>query len=369
MRSWFAVGLALAFSAPAPCQVKPYFDPNQHPRTFEGPGRDDPEPANVREVLIGYFGPSDPAHPVGGMLWQGASLAIEEANAAGGYRGLPFRLVPAWDENPWTGGAARLVRLVYAEKVWAIVGGIDGATTHLAEQVVAKALLPLVNPAGTDRGIHAANVPWVFSCVPPDQELSPPLARALKERNAPFAILSATDHDSRAFLTELKLALGRERLAPALHVEFEPGARDPAAIAARLAASGAKAAVVLAAAADSVRVIEAIRASGFAGAVFGGPNIGATALTGVSFPQLGEIAPEFRARFVKRFGREPDVRAAAGHDAASLIAAAVRNGGLNRARIRDAIQALSPYQGVSGSIVWDPLGRNLRQVAVGFRPR
>ncbi len=184
MRSWFTVGLALAFIAPALCQEKPYFDPNHRPRTFEGPGLDDPEPADVREVLIGYFGPADPAHPVGGMLWQGAALAIEEANAGGGYRGRPFRLAPVWDENPWTGGAARLVRLVYVEKVWAIIGGIDGATTHLAEQVVAKALLPLVNPAGTDRGIHGANVPWIFSCVPPDQELAPPLARALRQRGA-----------------------------------------------------------------------------------------------------------------------------------------------------------------------------------------
>lgn len=362
MRSCFAIGLALMLIAPALCQEKPYFDPNHRPRTFEGPGINDPEPADVREVLIGYFGPA------GGMLWQGATLAIEEANAGGGYRGLPFRLVPAWDENPWTGGAARLVRLAYIEKVWAIIGGIDGATTHLAEQVVAKALLPLVNPAGTDRGIHAANVPWIFSCVPPDQELAPPLARALKQRNAPFAILSATDHDSRAFLSELALALGRDRITPALHVEFEPGARQAADLAARLGGSGAKAVVVLAGPQDSARVIEAIRASGFTGDVFGGPTLESTSLSGVSFPRLGEIAPEFRARFIKRFGRPPDLHAASGYDAAALLVSAIRKSGLNRSRIRDAIQALPPYQGASGRIEWDPLGRNLRPVVLTVRP-
>jgi branched-chain amino acid transport system substrate-binding protein len=40
--------------------------------------------------------------------------------------------------------------------------------------------------------------------------------------------------------------------------------------------------------------------------------------------------------------------------------AAIRKTGLNRARLRDAIQALSPYQGVSGRIEWDALGRNTR---------
>ncbi|HOL69847.1 MAG TPA: ABC transporter substrate-binding protein [Bryobacteraceae bacterium] len=366
MRFLLALGLALALSAPVLCQ-KPYFDPNHRPRDFEGPGLDDPEPADVREVLIGYFGPDDPAHPLGGMLWRGAALAIEEANARGGYRGLAFRLAPVWDENPWSGGAGKLARLVYTERVWAIIGGIDGDTTHLAEQIVAKALLPLVNPAGTDRGIHGANVPWVFSCLPPDQQLAPPLARALGQ-HAPFAILSATDHDSRAFVTELKIALGRERASPVLHVEFEPGARQPGELADRLTASNARAAVVLAGPRDSERVIEAIRARGFTGDIFGGPKLAAAQLRNVPFPRAGEIRAEFRARFLKRYGVAPDLYAASSYDAAALLTAAIRRAGLNRSRIRDAIQALSPYEGASGRIEWDPLGRNLRPVELTFRP-
>jgi len=46
---------------------------------------------------------------------------------------------------------AKVARVVYSDKVWAIIGGIDGATTHLAEKVVAKAQLTLVNPSATDR--------------------------------------------------------------------------------------------------------------------------------------------------------------------------------------------------------------------------
>ena len=51
---------------------------------------------DVKEVAIAFFGPPDPTHPAGGQLWQGASLAIEEANREGGHRSLPFRLIPAW---------------------------------------------------------------------------------------------------------------------------------------------------------------------------------------------------------------------------------------------------------------------------------
>ncbi|MHC4741697.1 MAG: hypothetical protein ACYS8Z_07290, partial [Planctomycetota bacterium] len=42
-----------------------------------------PEP-DVEEVLIGYFGPTDPCHVRGGDMWRAACLAVEEANRAGG---------------------------------------------------------------------------------------------------------------------------------------------------------------------------------------------------------------------------------------------------------------------------------------------
>ena len=41
-------------------------------------------PSDVNEVLIGYFGPSDPDHPEGGDMWSAASMAIDQANQRGG---------------------------------------------------------------------------------------------------------------------------------------------------------------------------------------------------------------------------------------------------------------------------------------------
>ena len=97
--------------APSPAPV-PYRRGPQDPLDFRGPGRDEPEP-NVREVVLGWFGPGDPDHVEFGTLWRGATLALEEENAAGGYRGKAFRLEPAWSESPWQAGTAALLRLVY----------------------------------------------------------------------------------------------------------------------------------------------------------------------------------------------------------------------------------------------------------------
>ena len=73
-------------AAPAP---PPYKPPSDEPLDFRGPGRDEPEP-DVAEVVIGWFGPGDPAHPDFGDYWRGATLALEQENAAGGYRGKPL---------------------------------------------------------------------------------------------------------------------------------------------------------------------------------------------------------------------------------------------------------------------------------------
>jgi branched-chain amino acid transport system substrate-binding protein len=378
-RRWFRCALvpaafiaaALAGFGQEPTR-KPYHDPRNDTLVYNGPGRDDPEARSVREVRIAYFGPGDVSHPEGGEMWAGAALAVEEANAHGGYSGIPFRLVPAWTDDPWRGGVAQLARLASDESVWAIIGGIDGATTHLAEQLLPKALLALVNPAATDRSIHAAGVPWVFSCAPGDHLQAAEISRELKQRATGFVLISAVDHDSRAYVTQLKLAFARDRLSPSLHLEWNGREDEAARIAGQAAASAPGIAVVAAGTRGGVALIRALRKAGFRGAMISGPWIACAgsdpSLRGVLYPSLGDIAPEFRSRFGTRYGRDPDYTAAHAFDAVNIVVAAVRNAGLNRARIRDEIRALSPVQGVTGTIAWDPAGQNCRPVKLVAMP-
>ncbi len=349
----------LAQQNPAP---KPYRDSRGTPLAYNGPGRDDPDPVGLSEVRIGYFGPADGSDPDGGQMWQGASMAIEEANLQGGYRGLPFRLVPAWSENPWAGGVANLVRITYTDGVWAILGGIDGATTHLAEQVVAKAQVVLVDPAATDRSIHSAGVPWMFSCAPGDHLLTAVISRELRNLAKSFVLVSAIDHDSRAFEAQLESALAHDQLVPLLHLECARGAENPARIARDAVRAAPEAVVVTAPARESADLVRALREAGFRGTLLSAPWIARataeTSIEGVLYPAFGDVSPEFRAKFRARWGRRPDYTAAYAYDAANIVAAAIRKAGLNRPRVREAVRALSPYHGVTGTIEWDPQGQS-----------
>jgi len=308
-------------------------------------------------------------------MWLAAGLAIDQANREGGYRGIPFRLVPTWSDTPWGTGVAELARAVYADQVWAIIGSIDGASTHLAEQVVAKARLALISPASTDKTVNLANVAWMFSCLPADDALAGALVPVIVERveRRPFIVLSATDHDSHHAASELTSQLGREGLTPLHQIEFEPGLDDYSLVLERVTTSGVEAVVVVAGPQDSARAVTALRRMDPELALFGSHGMGRRAFLEAVGPDAAVFPSPcdpafldgpFATEFAELTGSWPDYTAAQTYDATRMTVEAIRKAGLNRARIRDALQALSPWHGVAGAIEWDSLGQNEREVGI-----
>ncbi len=83
--------------------AEPYDLNYTHPNIYSGAGRDLPEPKDITEVRIGFFGPIEhnPESVFGLRMLHGAQLAVEEANAHGGYGGKPFRLMLHNDYDNW----------------------------------------------------------------------------------------------------------------------------------------------------------------------------------------------------------------------------------------------------------------------------
>jgi branched-chain amino acid transport system substrate-binding protein len=360
-----------------PC-ARPYRDFREQAGQYAGPGRENAEPSDVAEVLIGYFGPDDANHPDGGDLWRAAELAVTQANKGGGYKGKPFRLVAAWSDNPWSAGVAKLARSVYKDRVWAIIGGIDGTTAHLAEQVVAKARLPLVCPASSDRTANVANVPWMFSVLPGDDMQCLSLATALAGRGGArtYSFISAQDHDSRLFLAALTRSLKKYGSVPCYTHVIPADDSDERVFVRQILTETTGDLVVAADVSGSVRLVRALRSAGFRGRIWGTQAMGrrrfllaaGPAAEGVLFPLLYDrdgLPSSFQSEFGHRYHISPDFAAAHTFDSVSLLIAAIGRAGLNRAKIGDEIRKLSPYAGVTGRIAWDRLGSNHREVGLG----
>ena len=167
-----------------------------HPNIYTGAGRDIPEPKDLTEVRIGFFGPIEhsPEQIFGLRMLHGAQLAVEEANARGGYGGKPFKLMlhndydnwqaktvygddRATDPTIWGSASNEVVKMVYDDEDWAIFGSISSESTHIALRVALKAEIPIVNSASTDPTIPETYIPWYFTDLQDDRVQGLTLAR------------------------------------------------------------------------------------------------------------------------------------------------------------------------------------------------
>jgi branched-chain amino acid transport system substrate-binding protein len=74
----------------------------------------------------------------------------------------------------------------------------------------------------------------------------------------------------------------------------------------------------------------------------------------------------FARRYREKTGAYPSLTALAAYDAVRLVAAALRESGPNRARLRDSLAGIRDFRGVSGTISFDGAGNN--QAAVTIAP-
>jgi branched-chain amino acid transport system substrate-binding protein len=380
----FAAERANGIPAPPP----PFFHLRESKLGYHGPSDDF---TDLSEIRLGWFGPTNLNDPLTGDLWWAANLAIREANERGGCvwnskletrnserRSLPFRLIPRWAVDPWGTGVSQLTRMVYDEQPLALLGSVDSASTHLAEQVVAKANLSLVSPIATDQSITLAGVSWMYSCAPSDAAIARVLLNAvLSEWKSPgdrCVLLATTDHESRMTAREVVHEVTRRGRRLDFRFDLPPGAADTTRQLKAAAEAKPAVVIIIAGAEDSARLLRAVREQLGQVPVIGSQSMGRSrfldlvggATGGVSFPQLfaPNCADPTTVRFLDQFTQArrhaPDYAAAFTYDATRLLVEAIRRAGPNRAHIREALAQMSPWPGLAGPIHFDGTGQNVR---------
>lgn len=109
----------------------------------------------------------------GGFAQNGAGLAADELNAAGGVLGRPVQVVPADSQCQPALGVSALRRLITADRVAVVIGDICSSVTLAAMPVVAESKVILLNAASSHPDITykagvGGNV-WTFRNYPTDE--------------------------------------------------------------------------------------------------------------------------------------------------------------------------------------------------------
>jgi ABC-type branched-subunit amino acid transport system substrate-binding protein len=349
---------------------KPYKFFFAEPVEFLGPGRDKRPPPDLTEVRIGFLAPLEDSRDaeLGERMLNGVTLAIEEANATGGYRGLPFVLVTRNDTGLWGASSNELVELD-EEGVWATVGAIDGANTHIMLRLAFKLDMPLVNTGSTDPTLTETAIPWMVRVVADDRQNGYALAWEIHERRGytRVAVLRANDRYGRVGSAEFEDAM--KRLGSPILFELRYGSGDTTFTSQldRIHRADVQAVVLWGSSEETGRIVRQMRGLGMQEPVFG-PDLlvsetflefAGQAAEGVVAtypynPTLDDpILQAFNRRYYERFGEEAEAFAAHAYDGMTLLIGAIRNAGLNRVRIRDELTGVKTFRGVTGTIPFD----------------
>ena len=359
--------------------TEPYYEHYQKQVEYNGAARDVPtlKPQDVDEVRIGFLGPVEnhPDQALGRMMLNGALLAVEEANARGGYGGKPFRLMVHNDAALWGASSNEIVKMAYDEKVWAMLGSISGDSTHIALRASLKAEVPIVNSAATDPTIPETIIPWYLGAVQDDRMQCYTLARRIYTDLGltRVALLRVNDRYGRFGVMKFRQAAQRLGHPVTIEQKYLPGATDFRRSLGIIADSDAQAIVIWGDQAPTAAILQQMRELGMKQRVFGSfRTIGETLLStaGATAEGMEAVFPfdptrddpawtNFRSRFAKRFDRQPEVFASLAFDTMNILLDAICRAGLNRGKIRDALAGLEGYKGVTGAMVFDPNSKNV----------
>jgi len=365
------------------------------PLEFLGPGREKPEPEGLKSVKIGFLGPIQPTVSVaiggasheevlGIKMLQGMQLAFEEANARGGYRGrIPYELVVRNDNGLWGSSGNEIIHLAYNEKVWAILGGIDGANSHIAIRVALKAEVPWMNTGDTDPTFTETKIPWVFRVISDDRQMCYLLCDYAFQKLGlkRVAGLRASNRYGRVNIDEFRDGSRRLGYPLLAELQYKVGDTDFTPQLERIKSLNVDGVVTYGDAPESALILKQMREMGMTKQVF----LASDRIVSEEFLQIVGQNPgpvvagypydptrddrklhEFRKAFRERFNEEPEQYAAHGYDGACMLIEAIEKAGLNRALIRDALAEIKRYHGVTGEIVFDYIQQDVSPASLAI---
>jgi branched-chain amino acid transport system substrate-binding protein len=327
-------------------------------------------------IKIGVMAESSGPNAEAGVYQiNGAKMALEEINKAGGVLGrqIELRIEDNQSSNP--GSVLAVSKLTSGGDLTALIGSVRSTQIQAVAPTVMKAGLPMMI-GGTDYGLTHSNNPWIFRARPNDGYSAKVIAdygvNTLKLKK--WAIVHSTDafgNGGKTNLTESLKALG---ITPVTVQGFTSNSQDFTPIVLAIKQSGADAVSSYIANSTDVGIFaKQLRQLGVKAEWVGSPSLStdtamklaAEALHGTY--SIADFAigssPEAEAyakKYKDKYKIEPDLYSAWSYDAVNLLALAIKNANSTKPEdIQKALHGIKGYKGVEGTYTFDKNGDGL----------
>lgn len=327
-------------------------------------------------IKIGMVAPlTGPIADAGRYGVQGARLAVEEVNKAGGVLGRPLELVIEDDQSLNPSTVLAFSKLADDKDIVAFLGPTRSTQIQSIAPSVKQAGRPVMI-GGTDPSLTLAGNPWFFRFRPNDTYT----ARVMSDYGLnklgkkKWAIVHATDAFGTNAKTLFAEALKRQGVEPVM-VEGQPNnSPDYTAVALAVKQSGADVLATFITFEPDVAIFaRQLRQLGVNIVWLGSPSITTTTarkLAGATLygtyavadfhPEANPEARLFSEKYLASYKITPDFFASWPYDAVNVLAQAItKAGNVDPQKIRDALLSVKGYRGVEGTYNFDKNGDGL----------
>lgn len=331
------------------------------------------------DILVGFYGSlTGDGASFGQSSREGAELAVDELNAAGGVLGRKLRLLVEDDQSKPEEASNAVTKLVTQDKVVAVIGEVASRRTLAAAPISQKYQIPMITPASTNEKVTEVG-DYVFRVCFIDPFQGEVLAKFayndLKARKV--AILRDQAQDYSVGLTDSVqqnfTKLGGQVIAP---VSYTTGDADFKAALTRIRSEKPDVLFATGYYPEAAIITRQARELGMTMPILGGDGWVGDALqngrealknTYISNHYSGDnpdpVVQNFVNSYKKRFNKDPDAIAALGYDAIKVLADSLtRAMSTEGPKLRDAI-ASADVPGVTGRLKMNPK-RNVDKPAV-----
>ena len=305
----------------------------------------------------------------------GAKLAVEEINQAGGVLGRPLELTVEDNQSTNPGSVLALTKLTSSGNMAALIGTVRSTQIQAMSPTVRKTGLPMMI-GGTDYGLTHANNPWLFRARPHDGYSAKVIAEygvnTLKLKK--WAIVHSTDSFGNGGKTHLIKALKELGVTPVTVQGFTSNSQDMTPVVLAIKQSGADiVSTYIANSTDVAIFAKQLRQLGVKAAWVGSPSVSTdTAMklavealydsysisdfASASSPQAGD----YEKKYKEKYKLDADLYSAWAYDAVNLLAMAMTNAGNTKPDdVTKALHAIKDYKGVEGTYQFDKNGDGL----------
>jgi branched-chain amino acid transport system substrate-binding protein len=333
--------------------------------------------ANTKPIKLGLIIPATGASVEAGRFQkQGAELAVEEINKAGGVNGRPIKLVIEDDQSTNPGAVAALQKLLEDKEIPMIVSSIRSTQIQAMLPTINEAKIP-VAIGGTNYGLTHSNSQWVFRFRPHDGMSAKVMVKFVVEelKKTKIAVVHNTDAFGNGGRDMVIEALKPYNLKIVSDQGFNTDEKDFTGVISALKQSGADAMVSYIANSPDLGILaKQMKQQNLNITWVGSPSItgqdgiklAGDSLNGTygiadynadSSPKAKAYQTAYKAKYNNE---EPDHYSAWSYDAVTIFAEVMKkNPDLKADALRTALLAIKGFQGAEGEYTFDKNGDGL----------